>query len=117
MSFTTKKNKHYYPNLVKHNLPKFVKENNLKQITVHIFRHPIVVLFLNRVLLSKRYNYYLGLTDVKTTMDIYSHVTKQKKEETASLFADFMNEPKQIKYCMPKTKNSDFPDERKIAKG
>lgn len=50
-------------------------------------------------------------------MDNYSHVTKQKKEETASLFADFMNEPNQIKYCMPKTKNSDFPDERKIAKG
>lgn len=59
----------------------------------------------------------MGLTDVKTTMDNYSHVTKQKKEETASLFADFMNEPNQIKYCMPKTKNSDFPDERKIAKG
>ena len=59
----------------------------------------------------------MGLTDVKTTMDIYSHVTKQKNEETASLFADFMNEPNQIKYCMPKTKNSDFPDERKIAKG
>ena len=50
-------------------------------------------------------------------MDIYSHVTKQKKEETASLFADFMNGPNQIKYCMTKTKNSDFPDERKIAKG
>ncbi|WP_437182741.1 tyrosine-type recombinase/integrase [Shouchella patagoniensis] len=33
----------------------------------------------------------LGHTDIKTTMDIYTHVTDEAKEKTAEMFQQYMN--------------------------
>ena len=33
----------------------------------------------------------LGHTDIKTTMNIYTHVTEKRKEKTAEKFAKFVN--------------------------
>jgi len=33
---------------------------------------------------------YLGHSDIKTTMDIYTHVTNYVKERAAKAFEDFM---------------------------
>lgn len=33
----------------------------------------------------------MGHTDIKTTMDIYTHVTEKVKEQTAEKYAAYMN--------------------------
>lgn len=34
----------------------------------------------------------MGHTDIKTTMNIYAHVTDRQREETTDKFASFMGE-------------------------
>ncbi len=40
----------------------------------------------------KQLQYQLGHNDVHTTLQIYAEVTNKQKTETASIFANFVNE-------------------------
>ncbi len=71
---------------------KIIKENELKRITVHGFRHTHCSLLFESAASIKEVQVRLGHTDIKTTMDIYTHVSEKKKEETATRFADFMDD-------------------------
>ncbi|HIX69227.1 MAG TPA: site-specific integrase, partial [Candidatus Enterococcus stercoravium] len=62
----------------------------LKQITTHGLRHTHCSLLFEAGASIKEVQDRLGHNDVKVTMNIYAHVTQQKKEETALRFADFM---------------------------
>lgn len=93
--FTTEENKPYYLDFINHNLKLIVKEHNLKYITPHGFRHTHCSLLFESGASLKEVQVRLGHTDIKTTMDIYAHVSKRQTEETASRFADFMKETDQ----------------------
>lgn len=93
--FTTEENKPYYLDFINHNLKQIVKEHNLKYITPHGFRHTHCSLLFESGASLKEVQVRLGHTDIKTTMDIYAHVSKRQTEETASRFADFMKETDQ----------------------
>lgn len=95
MLFTTEENKPYYLDFINHNLKLIVKEHNLKYITPHGFRHTHCSLLFESGASLKEVQIRLGHTDIKTTMDIYAHVSKWQTEETASRFADFMKETDQ----------------------
>lgn len=73
------------------NLNRICKENNLKEISVHGFRHTHCSLLFEAGLSLKDVQERLGHTDIKTTMDIYAHVTKQQKEKSADKFAAYIN--------------------------
>ncbi len=68
-----------------------MQENKLNYITVHGFRHTHCSLLFESGASIKEVQVRLGHTDVRTTMDIYTHISEQKKEETADRFADYMN--------------------------
>ncbi|WP_413538368.1 tyrosine-type recombinase/integrase [Enterococcus malodoratus] len=93
--FTTEENKPYYLDFINHNLKLIVKEHDLKYITPHGFRHTHCSLLFESGASLKEVQVRLGHTDIKTTMDIYAHVSKRQTEETASRFADFMKETDQ----------------------
>lgn len=93
--FTTEENKPYYLDFLNHNLKLIVKEHGLKYITPHGFRHTRCSLLFESGASIKEVQVRLGHTDIKTTMDIYAHVSKKQTEETANRFADFMKEPEQ----------------------
>lgn len=93
--FTTEENKPYYLDFINHNLKLIVKEHDLKYITPHGFRHTHCSLLFESGASLKEVQVRLGHTDIKTTMDIYAHVSKRQTEETASRFADFMKEADQ----------------------
>ncbi|ECB9830181.1 site-specific integrase [Listeria monocytogenes] len=111
--FASEENKPLYLDYVNHNLKIIIKENNLKRITPHGFRHTHCSLLFESGASIKEVQVRLGHTDIKTTMDIYTHVTKRQTEETANRFADFMRfsdekSPEGQKYGQ-KQKKADYP--------
>lgn len=89
--FATEGNKPYYLDFLNHNLNIILKEHDLTYITVHGFRHTHCSLLFESGASLKEVQVRLGHTDIRTTMDIYTHVSEQKKEETADRFAEYMN--------------------------
>ena len=73
-------------------LYKFYRNHpELKQITIHGFRHTHASLLFEAGATIKDVQVRLGHSDIKTTMNIYTHVTKERKRETADKFANFIN--------------------------
>lgn len=88
--FTSNENKSLYLDYLNHNLKKIIAENNLEKMTVHGFRHTHCSLLFESGATIKEVQERMGHTDIKTTMNIYAHVTDRKREETADKFASFM---------------------------
>ncbi|RSU02085.1 site-specific integrase [Vagococcus fessus] len=63
---------------------------NLNEITTHGLRHTHCSLLFEAGATIKEVQDRLGHSDIKTTMNIYAHVTENAKEETADKFAKYM---------------------------
>ncbi|MEL5938814.1 tyrosine-type recombinase/integrase [Tetragenococcus halophilus] len=63
----------------------------MKRITTHGFRHTHASLLFEAGASIKDVQYRLGHSDIKTTMDTYTHVTKQAKENLANNFNDYID--------------------------
>ncbi|WP_260617737.1 site-specific integrase [Enterococcus gallinarum] len=103
--FVSEENKPLYLDYVNHNLKIIINENNLKRITPHGFRHTHCSLLFESGASLKEVQVRLGHTDIKTTMDIYTHVTKRQTEETANRFADFMSSTEEKQRSLQKVKS------------
>lgn len=69
----------------------YKKYPDLKRITVHGFRHTHASLLFESGATIKEVQERLGHKDIKTTMNIYTHVTKKTRENVADNFAKFMD--------------------------
>lgn len=67
------------------------KKYNLKQISTHKLRHTHCSLLFEAGASLKEVQDRLGHSDVKTTMDIYTHVTKKAKDEAIQKFTKYMD--------------------------
>ncbi|RKL65359.1 site-specific integrase [Salipaludibacillus neizhouensis] len=65
---------------------------DLPKITVHGFRHTNASLLFVSGASIKDVQYQLGHSDIKTTMNIYTHVTNEAKDKTAIQFQNYMDE-------------------------
>lgn len=63
----------------------------IEKIKIHGFRHTHASLLFESGATIKDVQVRLGHTDIKTTMNIYTHVTKDREEETANQFASYVN--------------------------
>ncbi|HGF8201238.1 site-specific integrase [Enterococcus faecium] len=89
--FTTKDNHLYYPQAVHDWLNWIYKKTPMDlQITPHGFRHTHCSLLFESGASIKEVQERLGHKDIKTTMNIYAHVTPQSIKETGDRFAKFM---------------------------
>ncbi|MBN7273690.1 tyrosine-type recombinase/integrase [Ligilactobacillus pobuzihii] len=84
-----KSNRLLVPNSVNDWLKWIYKKHPQKKITVHGFRHTHASLLFEAGATIKEVQERLGHSNSKTTLDIYTHVVKEKKKETALKFADF----------------------------
>lgn len=66
------------------------KKFGLRHIKVHGFRHTHASLLFDAGVSMKDVKDRLGHSDITTTMNIYTHVTKKKAKETAIDFANYM---------------------------
>lgn len=89
--FTDEDNNPLYIDYLNNFLKKFLKDYKLDKITIHGFRHTHCSLLFEAGASLKEVQERLGHTDIKTTMDIYTHVTEKAKEETADKFAAYLN--------------------------
>lgn len=76
------------PNII---LSRICKEHNFNDITIHGFRHTHCSLLFEAGLSIKEVQERLGHSDIHTTMNIYTHVTKKQKERSADKFAAYLN--------------------------
>lgn len=78
-----------YPN---DKLKEIIKQFNLHPITIHGLRHTHASLLFEAGASIKEVQERLGHSDIKMTMNIYTHVTNAVKEKTASRFDEFMKQ-------------------------
>lgn len=76
------------PNII---LSRICKEHNFNDITIHGFRHTHCSLLFEAGLSIKEVQERLGHSDIHTTMNIYTHVTKKQKERSADKFVAYLN--------------------------
>ncbi|HEC2208251.1 TPA: tyrosine-type recombinase/integrase, partial [Staphylococcus delphini] len=62
-----------------------------KCIKIHGFRHTHCSLLFEVGLSIQEVQDRLGHGDIKTTMDIYAHVTEKQRDQVAEKFANYIN--------------------------
>lgn len=67
------------------------KKNNFIDIKVHGLRHTHCSLLFEAGLSIQEVQYRLGHSNPRTTLEIYSHVTKTQQEKSADKFAKYVN--------------------------
>lgn len=67
-------------------------KNNLKKVSPHGLRHTHCSLLFEAGATIKEVQDRLGHSDVKTTLNIYTHVTKKAKEGAIKKFVDYLEE-------------------------
>lgn len=88
--FTNEINNHYDPKHWNNVLKKLITKNKLPNITVHGFRHTHASLLFEAGVSMKEVQERLGHASILTTMNIYSHVTKNKRSEVAEKYANYI---------------------------
>lgn len=89
--FANTKNKDKSLNTPAKWLGTILKHSNLKKITIHGFRHSHASALFSAGASIKEVQERLGHSDVKTTMDIYTHVTKEQNDEAVQKLERYMN--------------------------
>lgn len=88
--FTTQNNNYISESYLRRIIKRTTTEYNLPHITVHGFRHTHCSLLFEAGVDMQNVKERLGHSNIKTTMDIYAHVTKTERDKTADLFGEFM---------------------------
>ncbi|EJD8473359.1 TPA: site-specific integrase [Staphylococcus pseudintermedius] len=84
-------NKPLYPEHTNKVLNAVCDKHNFKRIKVHGFRHTHCSLLFEAGLSIQEVQDRLGHGDIKTTMDIYAHVTEKQRDQVAENFANYIN--------------------------
>ena len=71
-------------------MKKYRDASGVRLISPHGLRHTHCSLLFEAGATLKEVQDRLGHSDIKTTMNIYAHVTEKKKEETALKFAEYL---------------------------
>ncbi|WP_028125227.1 site-specific integrase [Eremococcus coleocola] len=76
---------------ITHKLWYICDSNNFKRIKLHGFRHTCCSLLFESGATLQEVQARLGHSDIKTTMNIYAHVTEYQQEKTANKLAAYIN--------------------------
>lgn len=72
----------YDPNLLSRRFSKAMKEFGRPEISLHNLRHSCASIAINRGWDVKTLQYWLGHSDIQTTMNIYAHYNKRRINQT-----------------------------------
>lgn len=72
-------------------LKEIIKDNQLKPITIHGFRHTSASLLFEAGATIKEVQTRLGHDDAQTTLNIYTHVTQKQDNQAAEKLANLLN--------------------------
>jgi integrase len=89
--FTNQHNQLMNPIVPAQWLKRIIKQYDLKRITVHGFRHSHASALFAAGASIKEVQSRLGHTDVKTTLDIYTHVSKEQDRATVKKLVNYLD--------------------------
>ena len=89
--FATPTRKYQNTAIRQESLDRRLKEIDCPRFTFHAFRHTHASLLLNAGISYKELQYRLGHTTLAMTMDIYSHLSKDKEKEAVSYYEKAIN--------------------------
>lgn len=72
-------------------LLKIIKDSDLKQITIHGFRHTHASLIFESGMTLKQAQHRLGHSDLQTTMNIYTHITQKAIDDIGEKFSKYVD--------------------------
>lgn len=88
--FQNSKNEWLQPTIVRKWILSIVQKNNLPDITVHGFRHTHCSILFEAGADMKEVQSRLGHSSIKITLEVYTHITENKKNDTALKYAEYM---------------------------
>lgn len=68
-----------------------LNDTDLRPIKIHGFRHTHASLCFEAGMTLKQVQYRLGHSDMKTTINVYTHITKQAQDEIGEKFSNYIN--------------------------
>lgn len=89
--FSTPTRKYFHTFVRQNALDKTCKEAGISRFTFHAFRHTHASLLLNAGISYKELQYRLGHSNIAMTLDVYSHLSKDKEKEAVSYFEKAIN--------------------------
>lgn len=89
--FNNEQNEYLQPTKTRKWILQVQNKYNLDLITTHVVRHTHCSLLFEADASIKEVQDRLGHSDIKTTMDIYTHVTEKAKSEAAKKFSNYMD--------------------------
>lgn len=72
-------------------LLEILKDSDLPEITIHGFRHTHASLIFDSGMSLKQAQHRLGHSDLKTTMNIYTHITQKAIDDIADKFSNYVD--------------------------
>ena len=84
-------NKHLSHMTIPHRYWSICEQNNFKRIKLHGFRHTHCTLLFESGASIQEVQQRLGHSDIKTTMNIYAHVTQNQRDQMAQKFAKYID--------------------------
>lgn len=90
--FTSQTNHYMTDTFLRRVIKRVTTRNDLGHITIHGFRHTHCSLLFDAGIGMNDVKDRLGHSDIKVTLNIYAHVTKESRSKTADIFNDYMQE-------------------------
>ncbi len=82
--FTQEDGSCYDPNLLSRRFEKATRQYGRPEITLHKLRHSCASMAINRGWDVKQLQYWLGHSDIQTTLNIYAHYDRQRLEDVGN---------------------------------
>lgn len=89
--FATPTRKYFHTFVRQNALDRECIEAGIPRFTFHAFRHTHASLLLNAGISYKELQYRLGHSNIAMTLDVYSHLSKDKEKEAVSYFEKAIN--------------------------
>ena len=85
----------FNPRSVTANFSKLLEQNGLRHIRFHDLRHSCASILINQDVPLLNVSTFLGHSDLSTTANIYAHLDKFKKRESADVISSIFNKAKE----------------------
>lgn len=89
--FTNSFGELYFSNEIRKIMSRLIKRNGLKQISPHGLRHTHASLLFESGIQPKEISDRLGHTNIKTTLDLYTHINDNQRSSAVDKFIAFMS--------------------------
>ena len=83
------------PNYLTEYFPKYIAKHGMPKMRFHDLRHTFASILINQDVPLLNVSTFLGHSDLSTTANIYAHLDKSKKQESADVISSIFNKAKE----------------------